>query len=329
MAHKTPFLPYFLALFLVFLVGVGVYLGYKKNLSHEALSVQKTSHLLAPSQPHPMVVFPNNSAQIPHLPSVERWGAQRYRYHQVPRVYTKKVPLDLRSLKGFRAQRAFIHIMLPLVLAENERILSCRRQVLFLLKKQEKATLTQKEQQFLAAVAMHYKVSNADPSQLLRRIDVIPPSLAIAQAIFETGFGTSPAAIQKNALFGHMIDLHRVASYRTLSQSVASYMHNLNSHRAYKHLREIRHQKRNKGFSASGYLLAQGLEKYSIRGKVYIDGVQRIIRCFHLGFLDFSTLSPLPKKQYAVNEKKGFSQTFVHRANAFQEVLYPKKVNGR
>ena len=47
-----------------------------------------------------------------------------------------------------------------------------------------------------------YGVLNKDLSTLKVRMDIIPVSLAIAQAAKETGWGTSRFAIEGNALFG-------------------------------------------------------------------------------------------------------------------------------
>ena len=44
---------------------------------------------------------------------------------------------------------------------------------------------------------------NNDLSTLKVRMDIIPTSLAIAQAAKETGWGTSRFALEGNALFGH------------------------------------------------------------------------------------------------------------------------------
>ncbi len=47
-----------------------------------------------------------------------------------------------------------------------------------------------------------YKVKNSSVKELLVKMDIIPPSLAIAQAAYESGWGTSRFAIEGNALFG-------------------------------------------------------------------------------------------------------------------------------
>ena len=48
----------------------------------------------------------------------------------------------------------------------------------------------------------YYKVKNGDFNLLLERADIIPPSLAIAQAAYESGWGTSRFALEGNSLFG-------------------------------------------------------------------------------------------------------------------------------
>ena len=56
--------------------------------------------------------------------------------------------------------------------------------------------------QWLETLAEDYGVTVDDIGALTRRVDIVPPSLAIAQAAEETGWGTSRFALEGNALFG-------------------------------------------------------------------------------------------------------------------------------
>ena len=84
------------------------------------------------------------------------------------------------------------------------------------------------------------------------RVDIIPPSLAIAQAAEESGWGTSRFAQEGNALFGQRAyEAHRggivpnrpegkkfkVRAFDHLIDGVKAYVHNLNSHSAYEDFR--------------------------------------------------------------------------------------------
>ncbi|MCY4045532.1 MAG: glucosaminidase domain-containing protein [Cellvibrionales bacterium] len=129
--------------------------------------------------------------------------------------------------------------------------------------------------------------------QLLEKVDIVPPSLALAQAANESGWGTSRFATEGNNYFGQwcftagcgMIPIRRAAgakqevkSFRSVKESVSSYMHNLNTGNAYKKLRELRAKFRRKGKQVSSETLAEGLMAYSERGKSYVDEIQQMIR---------------------------------------------------
>ena len=89
---------------------------------------------------------------------------------------------------------------------------------------------------------------------LLQRADMVPVSLALAQAAIESGWGTSRFARQGNALFGQWAwqadaglkpaeasnSRAVVRSFPNLFGSVRAYMHNLNTHSSYATFRERR-----------------------------------------------------------------------------------------
>jgi len=112
----------------------------------------------------------------------------------------------------------------------------------------------------IAALADRYDANPSDRSDLVGRVDVVPPSLAIAQAAEESGWGTSRFAVEANAVFGQWTfrkgagvvperrdpgKRHEVRSFEGLRQSVSAYMHNLNIHWAYKEFRRVRRELRN------------------------------------------------------------------------------------
>ena len=49
---------------------------------------------------------------------------------------------------------------------------------------------------------LEYKVKKGDISELLLRMDMVPVSIALAQAAKESGWGTSRFALEGNAIFG-------------------------------------------------------------------------------------------------------------------------------
>ncbi len=142
---------------------------------------------------------------------------------------------------------------------------------------------------------------------LKRRVNVVPPSLALAQAAVESGWGTSRFAMKGNALFGQRIwrvdagmtpldvdadTAFRVRSFPSLAASVAAYVHNLNTHRAYGEFRGLRATAGKDAQVPGGNVLATTLTKYSERGADYVADLLRIIRSNRLTQFDNATLAP-------------------------------------
>jgi len=139
----------------------------------------------------------------------------------------------------------------------------------------------------LAQYCVKYRVKECSQENLLKKVNIIPPSLALAQAANESAWGTSRFAQKANNLFGEwcfsegcgLVPLSRpdgetyeVEKFDELKGSVASYIHNLNSHPAYKKLRDIRDN-----VGVDGYKMAEGLEAYSARGEKYVEELQSMI----------------------------------------------------
>lgn len=124
---------------------------------------------------------------------------------------------------------------------------------------------------------------------LLRRVDIVPTSLALTQAALESAWGTSRFARNAHNYFGQwcftkdcgMVPIdrdpganHEVKGFGSPEEAVASYVHNLNSHYAYQSFREIRARLRAEGEPVTGLALASGLKSYSARGEDYIKEVR-------------------------------------------------------
>ncbi|MFQ5785636.1 MAG: glucosaminidase domain-containing protein [Alphaproteobacteria bacterium] len=233
-----------------------------------------------------------------------RLGGVRAGAAAVPRILIDRVPADLARLQspGERKQ-VFIKMMLPLVLKANERILAERRRLLSL--RAERGQLSWYEQLWLDRLAERYGLESADINELLKRVDVIPPSLALAQAAEESGWGTSRFVREGNALFGQRTfrtggglvprardqgESHEVLIFGRLLDSVAAYMGNLNSHWAYTEFREARARQREAGKTLDGHALAGALTHYSERGKAYIVTIRSIIESNGLDALDGAQL---------------------------------------
>ncbi len=225
----------------------------------------------------------------------------------VPRQFLKRLPRDWRRLTQAGARkRAFIMIVLPLVLQANERILA-ERDRLSGLRKSGGKKIGAKDRAWLDKLAVSYGLETADMKELILRVDIIPPSLAIAQAVVESGWGTSRFSTEGNALFGQWTEqgrrtmvpaerlagrTHAVRRFKTLAHSVAAYMRNLNTHRAYGKFRARRAGLRAKDRAIDGDALVKYLAPYSQRGPDYVRALRGLIDKNKLAALDKALLQP-------------------------------------
>lgn len=207
-------------------------------------------------------------------------------------------------------KNAFFDFMLPLIETENERLAALRKTLLALSEQEQ--PFTDDQQEWLLNLAIYYGVVSSHDKekvladkwpleQLLRRVDQVPPSLALAQAANESAWGTSRFAEKGNNLFGQWcfregcglipnqrVDgaSHEVAKFRSPRHSVQRYMHNLNTNLAYREFRHWRAEQRQGQQQLSGQAAATTLTRYSTRGEEYIDELQAMIRINELGQYD-------------------------------------------
>jgi len=212
----------------------------------------------------------------------------------VPRVVVERLPRDLAAVVSTDLRKAvFLKTLLPLLLLENERILADRARLERILADGPRRSAD--DEAFVARLAERYEVPAADPRELLRRVDAVPVSLALAQAALETGWGTSRPAQAGHALFGQMVykdegDDGRVRRFAALSEAVSAYAINLNSHRAYGEFRRARAALREAGKVFDGHALAQYLHRYSERRMDYVRDVRALMRVNGLKALDGARL---------------------------------------
>ncbi len=208
---------------------------------------------------------------------------------RVKPIYFTQFPKDLDEIKSIQLKKeTFIKIVLPLVVAENEKILDDK----YKLKKMiQKRITSDKEKAWLRQKLLEYKVNNSDMKELTKRMDIIPVSIALAQAAKESGWGTSRFALEGNAIFGQWTwngkgiapksrevgQNHKILRFPILRASVKAYKKNLNTHKGYKKFRERRAvlSKRNK--PAKGLDLIDTLDKYAQTGSEYTKVLRTII----------------------------------------------------
>jgi len=211
--------------------------------------------------------------------------------------FTLITDVDARKQQFFDFLEAYVN-------AENKRLLQ-RRESLAMFSQilANGHRLSPSERLNLAKHALDYRIDfNSDAgqrgdtalvAQLLRRVDVIPVSLVLAQAANESAWGTSRFAVDGNNLFGQwcyeegcgFVPLardnkasHEVRKFNTIAAAVSAYFRNINTHPSYSNFRRMREKMREQEKNLDPIQLAYGLESYSQRGDNYIDEVQTIIQ---------------------------------------------------
>ena len=205
-------------------------------------------------------------------------------------IYFTQFPKDLDALQSTKLKKeTFIKIVLPLIVAENERILADREKLLTVSKKKFTTDL---EKQWIRQKLLEYKVKKGDLNELIVRMDIIPTSIALAQAAKESGWGTSRFALEGNAIFGQWtwsgqgiapLDResnknHKILKFPILRASVKAYQNNLNTHKSYSKFRQKRSALRNKNKKIKGLELTETLNNYAQTGSEYTKILNQIIK---------------------------------------------------
>ena len=230
------------------------------------------------------------------------------RTKKVKPIRLSLLPNEMKSIENsVKRKSLFIKIILPLVLEENNRIIIDRKKLFSILNKNKNS---KDEIKWLNQKFKQYGVVNKDLATLKVRMDIIPVSLAIAQAAKETGWGTSRFAIEGNALFGQWTwsgegikpagadtdATYKVMKFNVLKASVRAYQRNLNTHSSYKKFRFVRAQLRDDNKKLDSLKLAEYLDNYAQTGTEYTKVLKQIIQQNQLRDFDEVKLLPLSIK---------------------------------
>jgi len=199
------------------------------------------------------------------------------------------------ELKNITLQKeAFFALLKPLVEKENQKILKERAFVKSFFEKLKTTPIpNQKDISYLAYLARKYRIKDFyNQEAYLKRIDTIPTALVLAQAALESGWGKSRFAKEANNFFGEWTfsknglipknrpegKHHRIRIFKNIEDSIASYMLNLNRHRAYKAFRLARFEAKRAKKSFDGLEAAMTMQHYSELGRRYNLLVASIIK---------------------------------------------------
>ena len=219
-----------------------------------------------------------------------------------------KLPYELKEIQNVKKRKElFIQIVLPLILEENNKILLDRKKLFAILNKNNNS---KSDNDWLNKKFKQYGITKKDIPTLKRRMDIIPVSMAIAQAAKETGWGTSRFALEGNALFGQWTytdkgikpaaaeagTKHKVMMFNVLKSSVRAYARNLNTHKSYRKMRYVRAIQRDNNGKLNSLELVDFLDNYAETGKEYTIILKKIIEQNSLTDFDDAKMLPTSKK---------------------------------
>lgn len=216
----------------------------------------------------------------------------------VPRLYLSSIPEGWTDGEPVAIKKSvFFRSVLPLVLTVNEEIARDRARLKQIAAAyRANRSVGADDRAWLRRLAVRYEVAETDDGnapvgplidRLLRRVDTIPPSLALAQAAIESGYGSSRFAVEGNALFGQWrtggglrpreqrahLSRFGIAAFKSPLHSVRAYAHNLNTFPAYRGFRALRAKQAPRDTLA----LASTLTAYSELGEEYVAKVRRVV----------------------------------------------------
>jgi len=237
--------------------------------------------------------------------TAEKWQAG---IREVPRIELTHIPQRWQEVTQTipinDKKNIFFRLTGSGILQANEKIMNERERLFKSIKNNDID-----ENEWVAALAVKYKVIKNENdkldkpalTELKKRVDIVPPSLALAQAAEESGWGTSRFAIQGNSLFGQWdfsgkgikpkeqrseLGNYGIAAFDSPQDSIEAYMLNLNTHNAYQRMRQKRAVFRQQEKQPTGWDLAKTLDKYSERGIEYVKSLHTIMRYNKLNAAD-------------------------------------------
>jgi len=198
--------------------------------------------------------------------------------------------LDMSNVVNVKdKKKRFFDFMRPIVMAENQRILIQREQILDAQKSHHPDNVAELAKQY----SVDWTAGKQNWNKLLERVDAVAFELVLAQSANESAWGQSRFAKQGNNFFGQWCykkgcgivptrrnpgATHEVASFKSVNASVRSYLKNINTGRVYAPLRKVRAKDRATGKTASAKSQAGGLIKYSERREAYVKEIRSMIR---------------------------------------------------
>jgi Bax protein len=209
---------------------------------------------------------------------------------------------DIASPK--KQKKEFMKILLPLVANSNNQVKKERKFIENFFKIAEKndfRKLDLTSLKILIRLYHKYHIKQLfDKKQYLKRIDIVPASLAIAQGAIESGWGKSRFVLEANNIFGHWTysgkglvptnrdegKTHKIRIFNSLQSSVNAYVLNLNRNNAYKNFRNVRKKVHDKKKIYNGLMASKTMINYSALKEKYIKILDSVITRNNLLYYD-------------------------------------------
>ena len=210
----------------------------------------------------------------------------------------EKLPSDFNELQDVTTKKKLFYLItLPIIFQTNSLILDDRKMIVNIEKKFSRTNLNENETNEVIRLSKKYKLDYSEINlklfkQLKQRINIIPISLALGQAIIESGWGQSRFALEGNALYGQWTTneqrgiipeerdedkSHAVLKFDNLEESVKAYMHNINTHGAYYSFRVVRRIAERVQYTDPISAKVKFLAAYAEIGDKYVDKLELII----------------------------------------------------
>ena len=218
-----------------------------------------------------------------------------------------ELPDDFSEIQDVPTKKKLFYLVtLPLIYNTNTSIMQERRMVINIEKKFARKELNKNETDEIIRLSKKYKLDYSEINtklfrKLKQRINIIPVSLALGQAIIESGWGQSRFATEGNALYGQWTTsedkgiipedrdedkTHAVLKFKNLSESVKAYMFNINTHQAYYNFRVIRRIDERIKYTDPISMKVKYLAAYAEIGDKYVDKLELIIASNNLQEFD-------------------------------------------
>jgi Bax protein len=204
------------------------------------------------------------------------------------------LPKNYYNIKNIKEQKkAFFNILSPMIEKEQKKVLRDREFVksyfhsgLFGFRHDGLGVLK------LMKIKKYYKIKDLySYEEYLRKVDIIPTSIILAQAALESGWGKSRFVRKANNIFGQWTysgkglipenrdegAKHRIKIFKSLQDAIQAYLRNINTGWAYKSLRKKREMLRKNNVAINGLDLYDQYINYSQIREEYIKRLKKMI----------------------------------------------------